>query len=110
MVGLEQCDDGSDDSLGCNHDCSGDFQGYSCTHTIGGTSSCNAICGDSFRVPPELCDDGTNLDGEGCLPDCSASLSKYSCSGGSLSSNDICIPVCGDGFVLNPEACDDGVR
>lgn len=60
-------------------------------------------------VPPEACDDGDELDGKGCLPDCSGNMVKYTCSGGSLSSNDVCSPVCGDGFVIDGEVCDDGV-
>jgi len=48
MVGSENCDDGTNDSQGCNSDCSNDQTGYSCTHTSGGLSICNAICGDPY--------------------------------------------------------------
>jgi len=67
MVGLEQCDDGLNDSLGCTSDCLGTVPGYTCTHIPGGISTCNPICGDLFRAPPELCDDGIKLDAKGCL-------------------------------------------
>lgn len=50
-----------------------------------------ARCGDGYLImPDEQCDDGNNVDGDGCSSTCTIE------------------PMCGDG-VLNPgEACDDG--
>lgn len=50
-----------------------------------------ARCGDGLLImPDEQCDDGNNVDGDGCSATCTIE------------------PICGDG-VLNPgEACDDG--
>lgn len=55
------------------------------------SSSAYARCGDGVLiVPDEQCDDGNNVDGDGCSANCTVE------------------PLCGDG-VLNPgEACDDG--
>lgn len=48
------------------------------------------ICGNNFIEPPEECDDGNLLNGDGC--------------------SDMCIleQICGDGIVQVPEECDDG--
>jgi len=48
MVGLEQCDDGTDDSFGCTSDCLGTVPGYSCNHNPGDLSLCDPICGDLY--------------------------------------------------------------
>lgn len=52
--------------------------------TTGGT------CGDEFIDLNEECDDGNNLDGDGCDADC-----KFE-------------PACGNGIIETGEACDDG--
>ncbi len=49
-----------------------------------------AACGDSKVDPPETCDDGNKLDGDGCTAVCQ-------------------VNVCGDGVVwIDKEVCDDG--
>jgi cysteine-rich repeat protein len=46
-------------------------------------------CGNGVLDPGEQCDDGNNLDGDGCSADC-------------------LLPSCGDGILDAGEACDDG--
>ena len=106
----ELCDDGSNNSEGCNSDCSGEQTGYSCTHPSGAPSVCIAICGDGLRVNAEVCDDDEENDLEGCGADCLSVLSTWSCSGGSPTTPDICSPICGDGIRVGPEICDDGLN
>ncbi|MBI5041354.1 MAG: DUF4215 domain-containing protein [Gammaproteobacteria bacterium] len=53
--------------------------------------SAYARCGDGVLVvPDEQCDDGNNIDGDGCSATCTLE------------------PMCGDGIVNGSEACDDG--
>jgi uncharacterized repeat protein (TIGR01451 family) len=78
------------------------------------------ICGDGVLDPGEECDDGNNVDGDGCSADCKI---EY-CGDGNLDPGEECddgnnvdgdgcsadctLEYCGDG-VLNPgEECDDG--
>jgi cysteine-rich repeat protein len=49
-------------------------------------------CGDGFKSPDELCDDGNILPGDSCSPDCQTDK------------------PCGDGVVDPGEDCDDGIR
>jgi cysteine-rich repeat protein len=48
------------------------------------------VCGNNYLEPPEECDDGNLVNGDGC--------------------SDACIleQICGDGVVQTPEECDDG--
>ncbi len=48
------------------------------------------VCGNSYLEPPEECDDGNLINGDGC--------------------SDMCLleQICGDGIVQSPEECDDG--
>src|SRR5688572_6527849 len=50
----------------------------------------NCLCGNTFVDAGELCDDGNNLDGDGCSSDCSG------------------LEVCGDNTLDAGEICDDG--
>ena len=55
------------------------------------SESAHASCGDGvLTVPDEQCDDGNNLDGDGCSANCT--IEEF----------------CGDGIVNGDEACDDG--
>lgn len=59
--------------------------------SLAGTGSAYAFCGDGvLTVPDEQCDDGNNIDGDGCSAICTIE------------------PMCGDGVVNPGEACDDG--
>ncbi len=51
---------------------------------------CPAPCGNGLPDPGELCDDGNNIDGDGCSADCSS------------------LESCGDGVLDPGEGCDDG--
>ena len=49
-----------------------------------------SVCGNGIIEPPEMCDDGNLLNGDGC--------------------SDVCTieSVCGNGIIEPPEMCDDG--
>jgi fibro-slime domain-containing protein len=61
-------------------------------------------CGDGIAVPPEQCDDGNTVAGDGCSPTCRVEIG-HKCSG----SPSVCtLATCGDGKVEGTEGCDDG--
>jgi cysteine-rich repeat protein len=85
------------------------------------------VCGDGVLDAGEQCDDGNNIDGDGCQADCTLTL----CGDGVLDAGEQCddgangddsdgcyddctLTLCGDGVVQNPngfgefEQCDDG--
>ena len=136
LTSPEQCDDGNTaNGDGCTSGCTLEFCGDGAVNDGGaedceppGTASCTSgckdrvpLCGDDFRTPPEQCDDGNSLNGDGCTSACGLELcgdGVVNHSGtedceppGSSSCDDDCTfrsPVCGDGFLTAPEACDDG--
>ena len=76
-------------------------------------------CGDGNLDPGEECDDGNNLDGDGCSSQCT--IEPYcgdgnldegeECDDGNLIDGDGCsseckIEKCGDGKVIEPEKCE----
>ena len=80
-----------------------------------------ARCGDSFvQRGVEDCDDGNQVQSDGCLNDCTASRCGdqivgpgEACDDGNERNDDGCtnrcaLPGCGDGFVQDGEECDDG--
>jgi hypothetical protein len=89
--------------------------------------SCFPYCGDGeVNQPTELCDDGNNLDGDGCTAECTMELVD-GCGDGELDAGEMCDdgnsvpgdgcspdcvweppPVCGDGMEADWEECDDG--
>jgi len=71
--------------------------------------SYSGVCGDGFRRHShEACDDGNDVDGDGCSADCQVE-DGWTCTGGGWNSKDTCqYPVCGDGFRTADEECDDG--
>ncbi len=92
------------------------------------TMDCAPMCGDGIQGGQELCDDGNQVEGDGCEPDCVPTPSI--CGNGLLESGESCddgndleedscpsgpigqckaLSMCGDGFVWDGiEACDDG--
>lgn len=86
------------------------------------TASNNPICGDGVREDLEECDDGDNLDGDGCSATCDiepfcgdgTTDAGEECDDGNNTNGDNCSatcviePYCGDGNVDPQEACDDG--
>lgn len=103
----EECDDGEEsnwmniDFQVCYkcHDGSGvcfeDSHGYS-----------NCLCGNGIIDPisgyTEDCDDGNNLDGDGCSAGCKIETG-WDCL------YDACTPICGDSMIVGNETCDPGV-
>ncbi|MDC0668108.1 choice-of-anchor L domain-containing protein [Nannocystis sp. ncelm1] len=82
-------------------------------------------CGNAAQEPGEACDDGNQVDGDGCEADCSHTPvcgnmiveAGEACDDGNNEDGDECsadcmsatpTQVCGDGAVQAPEACDDG--
>jgi uncharacterized repeat protein (TIGR03806 family) len=103
----EQCEDGNTaDGDGCTENCVLEYCGDGIVNDAGaedceppGTATCTSecrarlvTCGDGFVTPPEACDDGNTLDGDGCTSDCTIEVP----------------PACGDGQVDVDEECDDG--
>ncbi len=89
--------------------------------------SCFPFCGDGqVNQPGELCDDGNNVDGDGCAADCTMEVVEgcgdgqldpgEECDDGNFAPGDGCSPgctwepppVCGDGAKAEWEECDDG--
>lgn len=105
MMPPETCDDGSNNSVGCNPTCSGSLPGFQCTTGSPTLASlCNTVCEDGIRITPdEACDDGNSVANDGCTS-CAVDVG-YTCSSDNPS---LCTPICGDGKVISPETCDDG--
>jgi cysteine-rich repeat protein len=60
---------------------------------------CKEICGDGKDFGHYGCDDGNNIDGDGCDADCRIERG-YTCAGGTCTlpyAPDVCIEICGDG-------------
>jgi cysteine-rich repeat protein len=106
----ENCDDGSNDGLGCNLGCvTGQALGYTCTGGSPTTSStCTPICGDGLLRGVENCDMNMAWPGYGCNSNCIGNFPGWSCSLGIVPA--VCNPVCGDGLVVVGENCDDGLN
>ncbi len=78
-------------------------------------------CGNGNLDPGEDCDDGNNVDGDGCKADCTLPMicgdgftqPGEECDDGNNDDGDGCrsnctTEVCGDGLLDPPEECDDG--
>ncbi len=81
------------------------------------------ICGNDIRTPDEVCDDGDNVNGDGCSADCLSDEScgngitdgatGEACDDGNTADGDDCradctLPRCGDGTVDGFEQCEPG--
>src|SRR5262245_47327278 len=53
-----------------------------------------AACGNGVTNPMEDCDDGNNVDGDGCSAACEIEVG-YTCTG----KRSLCVTVCGDGIM-----------
>ncbi len=60
-------------------------------------------CGNGKLETGEACDDGNDVEGDGCSEACQMETGWF-CTG----EPSVCEPICGDGLVLGEEACDDG--
>jgi cysteine-rich repeat protein len=57
---------------------------------------CVVVCGDGYIVPNlETCDDGNNINGDGCDSTCQIEMG-YTCPNVGLS----CDSICGDGLIV----------
>lgn len=66
-------------------------------------------CGKGFRITNEIqCDDGNQIDGDGCSKDCMIEQG-YVCLGGSNISQDICIDATPMTFALKEVWVDQGL-
>jgi fibro-slime domain-containing protein len=65
-------------------------------------------CGDGILDPDEACDDGNELDGDGCFAHCLAIEPGFTCPDPGAA----CQPFakCGDGLISGAETCDDNNR
>jgi fibro-slime domain-containing protein len=111
------------DGLGGGKSGVGGTGGFSINLTItstGGTTSSSAVCnststagcvaeyppacGDGINQPPEQCDDGNVLPGDGCNGICRVEP-NWTCPPAGPCTRNI---VCGDGIIGPGEVCDDG--
>jgi cysteine-rich repeat protein len=67
-----------------------------------GSTGGDGICGDGLLDPGEDCDDGNDLEGDGCEPDCTLSPPPDDCGNGELDEGEAC-----DGEMLPLTACND---
>jgi len=78
------------------------------------------MCGDGSVDPDEACDDGNDINDDGCKSDCTLNVCGDSikgpsegCDDGNMAPGDGCdetcsLETCGDGISDNGEECDDG--
>ncbi|MFO0592184.1 MAG: DUF4215 domain-containing protein [Polyangiaceae bacterium] len=84
-------------------------------------TGCNAqVCGNGVKEGSEICDDGNQVNGDGCDTNCTASACgngvkapNEACDDGNLTDGDGCdsnctATACGNGVKTMGEACDDG--
>ena len=64
------------------------------------------VCGDGVLTKDEACDDGNQVDEDGCAGDCLSVEVGYSCNPAGVPCHKVA--RCGDGIVTFPEFCDDG--
>jgi cysteine-rich repeat protein len=76
----------------------------SVTSSTGTGGKAPVVCGDGSIDKSEVCDDGNNVDGDGCSATCEFEMG-WDCSGADIT---VCTAKCGDGFLVGKEACDDG--
>ena len=79
---------------------------------MGGTTTqedtCTEICADGIDYHEYECDDGNDIDGDGCTKDCVVEAG-WRCIDGDFDRADMCIEICGDALrVLDDGSCDDG--
>jgi uncharacterized repeat protein (TIGR03806 family) len=136
LTSPEQCEDGNvTNGDGCTSSCRLELCGDGIVNNNGteaceppGTALCTdacmvrvTLCGDGFQTPPEQCEDGNLVNGDGCTSSCVLEFcgdgvvnnnGSEACEPpGTTSCTDTCAalgPVCGDGTMDEGEACDDG--
>ena len=114
VVAGRECDDGmpyaGDEYYGdgCDWHCKKE-KGFVCPSPTG---VCVEICGtdtagSTFDFYNYECDDGNNVDGDGCSSTCTIEPG-YECYGGNPLQADFCYEICGDGLDYGMWWCDDG--
>ncbi|CAE7775493.1 unnamed protein product, partial [Symbiodinium microadriaticum] len=61
-------------------------------------------CGDGVQDSWEACDDGNQMDGDGCSSNCKKISPGFTCT----KPGEACVTTCGDGILAGAENCDDG--
>jgi fibro-slime domain-containing protein len=109
LTGTEQCDDGNTNSGdGCSSTCQVE-PGFNCP-TPGAACKKIEVCGDGVvnidLTPPEQCDDGNTVSGDGCTSLCQLEPNFVCPTPGGQP----CVSTvrCGDGKIAGSETCDDG--
>ena len=74
------------------------------TSTLGCKAEYPPACGDGINQPPEQCDDGNVLPGDGCNGVCQIEP-NWNCPPAGACTRKI---ICGDGVIGPGEVCDDG--
>jgi len=76
------------------------------TTTTGGTSGNDPVCGNGDLEIGEVCDDGGEVDEDGCSADCLEADPDFLC----LTPGEPCerVVTCGNGVMEGDEVCDDG--
>ena len=69
---------------------------------------CTEICGGGGDLGNYACDDGNNINGDGCSSICTIEIGWTCASVISLVTYSVCTPICGDGWIWGVETCDDG--
>lgn len=110
-LGFNECEDGNKRNVdGCSSTCHVE-KGWFCELNFDtGLDDCYELCGDGlifYRTPQTQCDDGNDIDGDGCSSFCIVE-DGYTCAGGTGTVADKCTPICGDGMVHGNESCEDG--
>jgi cysteine-rich repeat protein len=134
----EECDDGNAvNGDGCDVTCMLETNGELCSDRLDNDGDglvdcadpdcasypgCAGYCGDGILDAGEECDDGNDVDGDGCGTDCLVEGTETVCDDGLDDDGDglvdcadpqcyedsSCAPVCGNGIVEEAEMCDDG--
>ena len=79
------------------------------SYLLSGGACVQTNCGNGIVEPPETCDDGNVIEGDGCGKYCLVEA-DFTCATLPPSGPSVCTPICGDGkyYGLNGEECDVG--
>ena len=105
--------------IACETDCT-IKPNYACDDSLGNGLECRSLCGDGELGPGEQCDDGGNVDGDGCDSTCQfeagfqcwfynqapAGFVEYMSS---LGGTYFCGTECGDDIVAGDEFCEPSI-